>query len=389
MIQQSLQYITKKVSCVTFIDLDEVSYTKADHVLFAADGGNSGRSGRGCWSFLGRVGNQQTLNLGEPGCFTLANIVHEVLHALAFVHEQSRPDRDDYIKLNMNKIEPGHQENFKARNWTKVEMRQTYYDYSSILHYAFNAFAKIAGDVTIETVHPGDADSLYAGYSPTDPLSPADVVELSLAYSCPVDSVAMVNYVNTNRRVLSNRMARPCCQQDEQLVTAAQEGDLVKVKNLLRYVDPNSPMIVTSGNTNTCKISCTTFPLIEAAERGHNKIVHVLIAAGADLNIQQLDDKGDARQTALHMAVWKTQVSTVRILVSSGASMLTSRGVSKGESISPFWEVCYYLTVNNHTKNLDMFKYMIRSGADTNITCSGAAVREVAEKRGWIIPLGY
>ena len=225
LIQQSLGYITKKVPCLTFIDLDEAAYTKADHILFAADGGNSGKSGRGCWSFLGRVGDQQTLNLGEQGCFTLATIVHEVLHAMAFVHEQSRPDRDDYIKVNIDKIKPNHTHNFEARPWTEVDMRHTFYDFQSVLHYSYDAFAKIEGDQTLETIHPGDEDSLFAGHDPTDPLSPADVVELSLAYSCPIGSRAMVDYVNSNRRFLSNRMTMRCCQPDEQNQRPGGQGD--------------------------------------------------------------------------------------------------------------------------------------------------------------------
>ena len=41
--------------------------------------------------------------------------VHELLHTLGFVHEHTRPDRDDFISVNMDNIEPGKEKNFEKR----------------------------------------------------------------------------------------------------------------------------------------------------------------------------------------------------------------------------------------------------------------------------------
>jgi hypothetical protein len=38
--------------------------------------------------------------------------MHEMLHAIGFYHEQSRPDRDQNVKINYNNIAAGHKKNF-------------------------------------------------------------------------------------------------------------------------------------------------------------------------------------------------------------------------------------------------------------------------------------
>ena len=59
-----------------------------------------------CWSFVGddRVG--QNVSIGAR-CDTKAIVQHELLHALGFYHEQSRSDRDDYVKIWWDEIEEG------------------------------------------------------------------------------------------------------------------------------------------------------------------------------------------------------------------------------------------------------------------------------------------
>ena len=46
----------------------------------------------------------QNVNLGENCGKTKGVVMHELLHALGFYHEQSRPDRDKYIEIMWENI---------------------------------------------------------------------------------------------------------------------------------------------------------------------------------------------------------------------------------------------------------------------------------------------
>ena len=65
---------------------------------------------RRCFSFIGRVKqtNGQEISIGT-NCAVLSVIVHEVLHALGFIHEHTRLDRDIYVIINETNIQPGRQ----------------------------------------------------------------------------------------------------------------------------------------------------------------------------------------------------------------------------------------------------------------------------------------
>ena len=55
---------------------------------------------------IGHQGGRQQVSLGN-GCETKGVAIHEVMHALGFFPEQSRRDRDSYIRIMWNNI-PGN-----------------------------------------------------------------------------------------------------------------------------------------------------------------------------------------------------------------------------------------------------------------------------------------
>lgn len=134
LIDDVMDSMTEKLG--PFIKFRRNVTSDVNHIVFKAD-----KVVGGCWSYLGMIGGPQTINFG---CLTgnMVNsmtIEHEVLHALGFWHEQSRSDRDDYIKIFLENVMDGYEAQFEKR---QGETSGTEYDYKSVMHYANTAFSK-------------------------------------------------------------------------------------------------------------------------------------------------------------------------------------------------------------------------------------------------------
>ncbi|KAL3227037.1 hypothetical protein MRX96_024396 [Rhipicephalus microplus] len=140
----------ESVSCVQFRErADEEGYI---HIL----------SKQGCFSEVGMSGLRQLVSLNFEVCATYGTIVHELLHVLGLWHEQSRADRDRYVRVVWNNVVPRFKANFMKTN--RVPYLEEDYDYESIMHYFFNAFSKDPEQATLVDIH--KLNTIY--HCPTD-----------------------------------------------------------------------------------------------------------------------------------------------------------------------------------------------------------------------------
>lgn len=129
-----------------------------DYVLFIYD--PKGNDGVACASNVGRQteGGQQHIWIYPP-C-EVGNIIHELGHTVGLWHEQQRPDRNEWVRINEQNIIPGLEYNLAQENCNIDRTICDYprnigsYDYCSIMHYNRYAFSIQRGLPTIVPLKP-------------------------------------------------------------------------------------------------------------------------------------------------------------------------------------------------------------------------------------------
>ena len=72
-----------------------------------------------CWSYIGRVSGPQDISIGR-GCEYKGIVMHEIFHALGRWHEQSRPDRERFVRINDDNIAYGEPLDLTVTHYSAV-----------------------------------------------------------------------------------------------------------------------------------------------------------------------------------------------------------------------------------------------------------------------------
>uniref|UniRef100_A0A915EJJ3 Metalloendopeptidase n=1 Tax=Ditylenchus dipsaci TaxID=166011 RepID=A0A915EJJ3_9BILA len=87
----------------------------------------------------------------EATCLLHQTVVHELFHTIGLWHEQMRSDRDEFIKVHYENIPNAYYPQFKKVPPVQAVTYGVQYDYTSVMHYAKDAFAMVPGALTMQT----------------------------------------------------------------------------------------------------------------------------------------------------------------------------------------------------------------------------------------------
>uniref|UniRef100_A0A0B6ZGJ8 Metalloendopeptidase n=1 Tax=Arion vulgaris TaxID=1028688 RepID=A0A0B6ZGJ8_9EUPU len=140
------------------------------------------QNGVGCNSQLGMVGGVQVLNLQAPGCRYKGLYLHEIGHAVGLVHEHQLPDRDRYIQVLYENVNPIMRVWFNKYTDKEVNQMDVPYEYSSVMHYGITAFAADGKSQTIRAHDQSKESTIGLVY--LKELAYTDVNIVNLMYNC-------------------------------------------------------------------------------------------------------------------------------------------------------------------------------------------------------------
>ncbi|XP_053211295.1 zinc metalloproteinase nas-6-like [Panonychus citri] len=178
LIKQAMDHITQMTSgCIKFKEKTHES----DFVFMYQS--------QGCYSQVGRQGGSQELSLGR-GCHVPGVVIHELLHALGFFHHHSRSDRDRFLRINYQNIDPQAYPQFQKLNDWENQLF-TDFDYNSIMIYGSTAFSRDGYSQTMTPINPSGTTIQDPGYKYV--MTPSDISSLKKLYKCDKISIDGTN----------------------------------------------------------------------------------------------------------------------------------------------------------------------------------------------------
>jgi Astacin (Peptidase family M12A). len=164
------QRVLTAISMFLGTAINLVPYQEGDEDVIVFENGP-----KDCRSYLGKVGGKQPIWLA--GNCGPKEIAHEIMHALGFIHEQNRTDRDKYVLVNHDNIEQGAEINFELFPVSLMTVSGGQpFDFESIMMYPPTIFSKSSSMPTLQSKIPGKS------IAPLQHLSRSDLIRLERAY---------------------------------------------------------------------------------------------------------------------------------------------------------------------------------------------------------------
>ncbi|BHF77942.1 Bone morphoproteintic protein 1 [Sparganum proliferum] len=196
-------------TCVSFVEKERKHRTYINFTIQAC----------GCCSFIGLKcsGSPQTVSLA-PSCATEGMVLHQLGHVLGFYHEQSRPDRDDYVEIFDENIREEFLIDYEKKDEAIIDSLGEPYDYESIMHYDGSSHAKPGRN---ETMRPKKCCHQIGQWVK---LSPGDIRQANKLYKCPSCGQTLMEYTGTFASPQSESL--PPTADSNANTTASSSGSL-------------------------------------------------------------------------------------------------------------------------------------------------------------------
>ena len=178
-------------SCIRFVKWDGEDFSVGGYIEFEPEAYR-----KICLSSFGKTPEFRQVIRLAPFCFDvdLRMITSTLLIAVGLPEEHRRPDRDNYIEIVWDNLQPNAKHLFEKYETIDKRLEKTPYDIYSVMHAMPTAFAKVPGLVTIRPKFDGFKILPQTRPTPTDNLKlknlycndqPQDIESVARFWSAP------------------------------------------------------------------------------------------------------------------------------------------------------------------------------------------------------------
>ena len=170
-----------------------------DRIEFTGEGDGCSTTG------VGKREGKQLIRLPATSkitCRTHRIVLHLVCHALGMWHEHTRPDRDLYVEILKENVDPDDLlRNFNRRKEFEINnYGQTVYDYASIMHFGKDYFSNNGEDTLSIANAPEYNCQGEPALGQRASLSTNDAIKLNQMYNCPGSGYGVPGHLKVHIR---------------------------------------------------------------------------------------------------------------------------------------------------------------------------------------------